>query len=86
VFELQTRERAENNQQLLIANSHGSHIQADFIAHCMENDIDLLIIPPHCSHLLQLLDIRVFAALKHAHLSETNSTSQLSLQRISRHE
>lgn len=33
VFEPQTRERAGNQQRLLIADGHGSHIRADFIAY-----------------------------------------------------
>lgn len=84
VFEPQTRERAGNKRRLLIADGHGSHIRADFIAHCMENGIDLLIMPPHCSHLLQPLDVGVFSAFKRAHANETDAVSRHSSQRISR--
>ena len=70
----------------MIADGHGSHIRADFIAHCMENAIDLLIMPPHCSHLLQPLDVGVFAAFKRAHSGETDAVSRLSTQRIQRTE
>ena len=84
VFEPQTRERAGNKRRLLIADGHGSHIRADFIAHCMENDIDLLIMPPHCSHLLQPLDVGVFSAFKRGHAKETDTLSRLSSQRIPR--
>lgn len=52
----------------------------------MENNIDLLIMPPHCSHLLQPLDVGVFSAFKRAHSYETDTTSRLSTQRISRPE
>jgi hypothetical protein len=86
VFEPQTRDKAAGRPRLLIADGHGSHIRADFIAHCMENDIDLLIMPPHCSHLLQPLDVGVFSAFKRAHSNETDATSRLSTQRISRPE
>jgi hypothetical protein len=84
VFEPQTREIANNQRRLLVADGHGSHIRADFIAYCMEQDIDLLIMPPHCSHLLQPLDVGVFSAFKRAHASETDQLSRLSSQRISR--
>jgi hypothetical protein len=84
VFEPLTRERAAGRQRLLVADGHGSHIQGDFIAYCMENKIDLLIIPPHCSHILQPLDVGVFAALKRAHTVETHAISRLSSQRIPR--
>ena len=55
----------------MITDGHGSHIRADFIAHCMENDIGLLIMPPYRSHLLRSLDVGVFAAFKRAHSNET---------------
>ena len=86
VFEPCIRERAWNKQRLLIADGHGSHIRADFIVYCMENAIDLLIMPPHCSHLLQPLDIGVFAAFKRAYGGETDALSRLSTQRIQRAE
>jgi hypothetical protein len=43
--------------RLLIMDGHGSHITANVIAHCMEHAIDLLILPPHTSHILQPLDV-----------------------------
>jgi hypothetical protein len=82
VFEPQTRETAAGRRRLLIADGHGSHIQGKFIAHCMENDIDLLIMPPHCSHILQPLDVGVFSAFKRYHTVETHALSRLSSQRI----
>ena len=86
MFEPYTREKAEDQPRLLIVDGHGSHIRADFIAYCIENNIDLLVMPPHCSHLLQPLDIGVFSAFKRAHANETDTTSRLSTQRISRPE
>ena len=86
VFEPLTRERAADRQRLLIADGHGSHIRADFIAYCMENKIDLLIMPSHCSHILQPLDIGVFSAFKRRHTSGTDAISRLSSQRIPRSE
>ena len=52
VFKLLIYESAAGQQQLLIADGHGSHIQADFIAYCMQNDINLFIMSSHCSHML----------------------------------
>src|SRR5204863_7842661 len=34
------------------------------IGHCMDNDIHLMILPPHSSHLTQPLDVGVFGPLK----------------------
>jgi hypothetical protein len=84
VFEPLTREKAAGRQRLLIADGHGSHIRGDFIAYCMENKIDLLILPPHCSHILQPLNVGVFAAFKRYHTIETYTISRLSSQHIPR--
>jgi hypothetical protein len=86
VFEPLTREKAAGRRRLLIADGHGSHIRADFIAHCMQNDIDLLIMPAHCSHILQPLDVGVFSAFKRYHSVETQAITRLSFQRIPRSE
>ena len=50
----------------------------------MKHLIDLLILPPHCSHFLQLLDVSVFASLKRALVLETDGTSRLDSGRIAR--
>ena len=50
-----------------------SHITANVIAFCMRNAIDLLILPPHTSHILQPLDVGVFAPLKRALACETDA-------------
>ena len=50
--------------RILILDGHGSHITDDFIAHVMQNNIMLLRLPSHSSHLLQPLDIALFRPLK----------------------
>ena len=50
----------------------------------MENAIDLLILPPHCSDILQPLDVGVFAPLKRALAADTDSVSRIDPERISR--
>ena len=67
-------------------DGHGSHITANVIAHCMEHAIDLLILPPHTSHVLQPLDVSVFAPLKRALAAETDKASRLDPGRIPRAE
>jgi hypothetical protein len=65
-------------------DSHSSYITANVIAFCMQNAIDLLILLPHCSHILQPLDVGVFAPLKRALASETDAALRLDTGRISR--
>jgi DDE superfamily endonuclease len=49
---------------MLICDGHDSHITGDFIEHCMNHKIHIMILPPHSSHLTQPLDVGVFGALK----------------------
>ena len=49
---------------LLIEDGHGSHITLDVIELARKNDIHLLCLPYHTSHILQPLDIGVFKSFK----------------------
>lgn len=84
VFEPNTRPEDPNQRRLLVMDGHSSHITASFIAYCMKHSTDLLILPPHTSHLLQPLDVGVFAPLKRALAEETDAVSRLDSSRISR--
>ena len=63
-FERYTCEKAQGRPRVLICDGHGSHMTGDFIEHCMQNNIKLLILPPHSSHYTQPLDIGVFSPVK----------------------
>ena len=54
----------ELKPRVLICDGHGSHVTGNFIEHCMNNNIKLLILPPHSSHFTQPLDISIFDPLK----------------------
>ena len=71
--------KARNKQRLLIADGHGSHIRADFIAYYMENAIDLLIVPPYYSYVFQPFDMGVFSAFKHAYGGEIDALFRLNI-------
>ena len=49
---------------LLIEDGHGSHITLDVIELARKNNIHLLCLPAHTSHILQPLDIGVFHSFK----------------------
>jgi len=80
-FEPQTRP-FESQRWLLIMDGHGSHITAKCISFCVDNAVDLLILPPHCSHVLQPLDVGVFSPLKRALADETDAMSRLDSGRL----
>ena len=49
---------------LLIMDGHGSHVSIDVIELARDNDIHLLCLPSHTTHILQLYDIGVFKLFK----------------------
>lgn len=49
---------------LLILDNHNSHISTAAIDFCVNNNIHLLTLPPHCSHRVQPLDVTFFGPLK----------------------
>ena len=86
MFEPLTKPANATQRQLLIIDRHGSYITANVIAYCMEYTIDLLILPPHISHVLQPLDVSVFSLLKRALATETDAASRVDAGRIARSE
>ena len=66
---------------LLILDAHGSHITYELTQLAKENDIQILLLPPHTTSILQPLDVSFFRPLK-THLSRiTDGTKLLSLTR-----
>jgi hypothetical protein len=82
VFEAETHEKANGKQRLLICDGHDSHITASWIAHCMNNNIILMVLPPHSSHLTQPLDVGVFKPLKTLMASAIEPLVSTELHRI----
>lgn len=64
--------------RLLILDSHGSHIKAQFVATCIHHDVDLMILPSHTSHKMQPLDVGIIQPLKKAMARMTDHTAQQS--------
>ncbi|EAQ92239.1 hypothetical protein CHGG_00474 [Chaetomium globosum CBS 148.51] len=55
---------ATSKKRLLIVDGHGSHETDDFMWTCFSNNIYLLFLPGHASHVLQPLNLSVFSLLK----------------------
>ena len=85
-FEPVTREKANGEFRLLICDGHDSHISAEFIRHCIANDIVLMLLPPHSSHLMQPLDVGVFFPLKHEMGRFLNQIYQTGISRMQKAE
>ena len=86
VFEPATRQRAAGEQRLLICDGHDSHISGGFISHCIQNNISLLILPAHTSHLLQPADVAIFGPLKKRLTTALSYLNEAQLARIEKQE
>lgn len=62
-FIKETRSSTEN-KVLLILDNHDSHCSVDVVNYAKENGVEMLTIPPHCSHRIQPLDITCFGPFK----------------------
>ena len=67
VFLPRTKPPDPNQRRLLVLDGHHSHVTIDFMWLCFQNNVQLLYLPAHCSHVLQPLDLGVFSSLKNAY-------------------
>jgi hypothetical protein len=67
-FDLHTKTRLSSSDEyrLLLCDGHDSHVSAALSAYCLQHRIVLCLLPPHSSHILQPLDVGIFAPLKMA--------------------
>ena len=84
LFEPLTRPTDPSERRLLIMDGYGSHVTARLISFCIDHAIDILILLPHCSHVLQPLDVSMFSPLKKALAAETDKLASLDPSRLSR--
>jgi len=62
--------------RLLLLDGHESHSTREFIEFCDEHKILPFCFPPHCTHLLQPLDVVVFQPYKHYHAEAIDSATR----------
>ncbi|KAM5526920.1 transposase [Fusarium oxysporum f. sp. phaseoli] len=67
VFIPSTKPENENEPRLLILDGYRSHMTEEFLWECYNNNIYLLFLPAHASHVLEPLDVAVFGPLKRAY-------------------
>jgi hypothetical protein len=63
MFESHTRAIQKSTHRLFIVDGHGSHILKEFIQFCENYSIIILYFSPYIIHILQSLDVSVFAPL-----------------------
>jgi DDE superfamily endonuclease len=73
VFHLHTKDKAGNQQRLLIVDGHSSHVNLKFIEWADRHRILLMILPPHSTHRLQPLDVGFFQPLATAYSKQIST-------------
>jgi DDE superfamily endonuclease len=87
-FDARTRGNLQSPDEyrLIICDGHDSHISAGMVNFCIQNRIDLLLLPPHSSHLMQPLDVAVFGPLKRAISLQISRLLRSGIRRIQKAE
>ena len=62
---------------MLILDGHASHLSTTAIEFSLASNIILLCLPPHATHILQPLDVGLFAPLASAYKKNIYSITQL---------
>ena len=76
IFEPKTAAKADKSYRLLIVDGHSSHVNMQFINICNKYRIILAILPPHSTHRLQPLDLKIFLPLSNAYSREIDRVFQ----------
>ena len=63
--------------RLLILDGYASHISTEAIEFCEAHKIILLCLPPHTTHLIQPLEVGVFAPLAITYKNKVQKTPRL---------
>jgi hypothetical protein len=58
------RKKAAGQKRFLLLDGHSSHLSLSLLRKAREFDIDIIVYPSHCTHLLQGLDVVCFAPFK----------------------
>ena len=63
-FDAQTKDKAGGHTRVLLMDGHCSHYSLNLLEYAQKNNIIILGYPPHCTHVLQGLDVVCFAKMK----------------------
>ena len=66
-FHPETEITRRGEYRMLLVDGHASHITTQAIQFCIDQKIILLCLPAHLTHILQPLDVGIFAPLAHAY-------------------
>jgi hypothetical protein len=65
-------------------DGHSSYINVDFVKYYWNYKIIPICLPPHLTHLLQLLDLVIFSPLKRVYSTKVNEYTAYSITGINK--
>ena len=71
---------------LILYDGHRSHHSLDLIEWAKTNNIFLLVLPPHCSHILQPMDVGCFGPFQIKYSQECQTFTRCNGQMVSRYD
>ncbi len=83
IFIPYTQPEDPTQQRLLVLDGHNSHTIVEFMWLCHSNNIHVIYLPAHTSHVLQPLDLSIFSPLKHGYckyLNQLNNWSESTVE------
>jgi hypothetical protein len=86
LFHEHTKDHIIGTHRMLVLDGHSSHINPEFDRFCLDHKIIVVCMPAHSSHLLQLLDVGCFSALKQAYGRSIEQMMAHSINHIDKHE
>ena len=76
-FDAQTKEKAGECTRVVLIDGHSSHYTLELLKYARDNNIIILGYPPHCTHVLQGLDVVCFAKMKEEFRKEIHAFKDL---------
>ena len=83
-FDKYTKPCTTGQYCLLILDGHESHHSTNFELYCKANNIIILCMPPHSSHILQPLDVGCFGPLKQSYSQQIENLMWASITHITK--
>ena len=83
-FDPQTKEKADGRTRVLLMDGHSSHYTLELLEYAIANNIVILGYPPHCTHVLQGLDVVCFTKMKTEFHNEIRAFEDLHKRKVSK--
>ena len=76
IFLPQTTPATPGAPRILLLDNHGSHVTVDFMWKAYQNNVHLIYMPPHTSHVVQPLDLAIFSRIKASYKAQIEALAR----------